>query len=349
MTTTTNRLVAGLSSAQIHRAGAPLHAVLGSGGSRAILAGAGFIYAWHKSGLNKFQTAGGVSGGSIPSLMYAAGMNPGKIVQLAVDIDFSGMLTPRTNIVRTFIAFLLKERLAQTRPRHAVLGSEKLEQFIDQLVPEWPENYWTMAVAGKTQVVFKKDGVFQYLHDGSMRQISSSPAPLGLAICASCAVPGIIEPKIYQDIYLFDGALSWDGQCPIGVAVRDMHLSPAQVIACDLSERENGGLGDFVNNFWRFFCGRNCVWPLDERDPALWAAQGSLLVNPKVDKFSSLQFTLTAQQKWGAVMAGFGEAVNSFWKAGLIDRDKFVELGMLAQSHDLFMQSCRLDQGGFVV
>lgn len=343
MTTTTDNKLGTASIAQTIRQGEALHMVCGSGGSRAILASAGFIYALHKSGLNKFQTVGGVSGGSIPSLMYAAGIAPGKVVQLAIDIDFSSMLTRRTNIFQIFLAFLLKERLAQTRPRKAVLGSEKLETFVDQLVPEWPESYWTMAVAGKTQVVFTSKGVFQYLHDGSMRQISDKPGPLGLAVCASCAVPGIIEPKLFQDIYLFDGALSWDGQCPIGVSVRDMHAQPPQVLACDVGDRDAGGMSEFINNFWRFFCGRNCVWPLDERDPAIWAAQGSLVVYPEVNKFASLQFTLSADQKWDAVMSGFAETARSLWKEQVISKEKFVELAMLAQNRELFMQSCRLD------
>lgn len=336
--TTTNRLVAS-SPAALARDN--LHLVCGSGGSRAILASAGFLYALHRAGLSDFRTIGGVSGGSIPSLMFAAGFDPGKVVELAIDIDFSSKLTRRTDIVRMFVAFLLRERLAQTRPRNGVLGSEKLEAFIDDLIPEWPEKYWTMAVAGKTQVVFTSKGVFQYLHDGSMRQLSDKPGPLGLAVAASCAVPGIIEPKFWNNIYLFDGALSWDGQCPIGVVVRDMGAKPDHVMACDVGERDAGGLSEFVNDFWRFFCGRNCVWPEDERDPAIWAAQGSMVTMPRVTKFGSLQFTLTPDQKWDAVISGYAETISGLWKRGLIDHEKFQELGALASSRERFMRSCR--------
>lgn len=317
-----------------------LHLVAGSGGSRAILASAGFIYGLHKCGLSSFDTIGGISGGSLPSLMFAAGIKPGKMVQLAVDIDFSSMLTRRANIFQMFLAFLLKERLAQTRPRKAVMGSEKLEAFINELVPSWPEKYWTMAVAGKTQVVFTSDGVYQYLHDGTKRKLSDKPAPLGMAVCASCAIPGIIDPMYWQEIYLFDGALSWDGQCPIGVVVRDMGAKPNQVIACDVSEREEGGMGEFINDFWRFFCGRNCVWPEDERDPAIWEAQGTMVMTPRIDKFGSLQFTLSADQKWDAVMAGYANTITNLWKAGRIDNAKFQELGALASDRKLFIQDC---------
>ncbi|MBX9690476.1 MAG: patatin-like phospholipase family protein [Candidatus Obscuribacterales bacterium] len=339
--TTTKTLVAQGSPSRLAREN--LHLVCGSGGSRAILASAGFVYAIDKCGLKNFSTIGGVSGGSIPSLMYAAGLPAGRVVQLAVDIDFSSMLTRRANVFKMFLAFLLKERLAQTRPREAVLGSEKLESFIDELLPVWPEKYWTMAVAGKTQVVFTSKGVFQYLHDGSMRQISDKPGPLGLAVCASCAVPGIIDPKYWQKMYLFDGALSWDGQCPIGVVVRDMGAKPSQILACDVGDRE-GGLSEFVNNFWRFFCGRDCVWPEDERDPAIWEAQGSTVVMPKINKFASLQFTLSSEQKWGAVMAGYADTITMLWKRGVIDHNKFEALGALVANQELFKLDCKASQ-----
>lgn len=319
-----------------------LHIVCGSGGSRAILASAGFLYGLHKTGFANARTMGGISGGSVPTLMHTAGMAPGKMVQLAIDIDFSSLLSKRANVVQMFLAFLLKERLAQTRPRRAVLGSEKLEKFIDDLVPGWPENYWTMAVAGRTQIVFTSKGVFQYLHDGSSRQLSDKPAPLGVAICASCAVPGIIEPKVWNDIHLFDGALSWDGQCPIGMVSRNFAVKPGQILACDVGVRDRGGMSEFMSDFWRLFCGKNCVWPVDEQDPSVWASQGSLLVSPRVDNFASLQFSLSVEQKWSAVMSGFGATITALWKRGLISNDKFKELGALGSNRELFMMDCRV-------
>ncbi|MBX9573200.1 MAG: patatin-like phospholipase family protein [Candidatus Obscuribacterales bacterium] len=323
-----------------------LHLVCGSGGSRAILASAGAIYALHKAGLDNWKTIGGISGGSLPSLLLASGEKPGDMVRLAIDIDFSSMLTRRTNVFMTFMAFLLKERLAQSRPRKAVLGSEKLRDFLDGRITEWPEKYWTMAVAGRTQIVFTAKGVFQYLHDGTMRQLSDKPAPLGDAVRASCAIPGIIEPVLWtnprngEGIYLFDGALSWDGQCPIGVVVRDFGAKPNEVVGCDVGDRHFGGFSGFVSKFWRFFCGQGCVWPDDETDPAFWAAQGSLVVYPELNKFNSLQFTLTAEQKWDAVIESYFATVVRLWKIGRIDNAKFQELSELARNPQLFKLDC---------
>ncbi|MBY0359876.1 MAG: patatin-like phospholipase family protein [Candidatus Obscuribacterales bacterium] len=316
------------------------HLLCGSGGSRAILGSAGAILALSKAGHNDWRSMGGVSGGSIPSLFIAAGWPAGKMVKLAVDIDFASLLSRRTNIFMTFLAFLLKERLAQTRPRRAVMGSEKLGDFIDKLVTAWPEKYWTMAVAGKTQVIFTSKGVFQYLEDGTVRQVSAHPAPLGLAIRASCAVPGIIEPAQYNGVYLFDGALSNDGQCPIGVVVNHFKSQANEVVACDVGDREAGYWSRFVNNFWRVFCGNHCVWPKDEKTPTLWQAEGSMVITPAVNQFPSLQFTLTAEQKWGAVIAGYVAALTELKTAGLLDEARFAELSAPTVNISAFQAIC---------
>lgn len=317
------------------RIAAPSRLVCGSGGSRAILASGGAIYALHRAGFNDWKTVGGISGGSIPTVLLAAGYHPSELLQMAVDIDFSSLLTRRTNLFLTFLAFLLKERLAQTRPRKAVLGSEKLGKFIDERCPEWPANYWTMAVAGRTQVFFTADGVWQYLHDGTMRRLSDEPAPLGLAVRASCAVPGIIEPVQYKGIYLFDGALSWDGQCPIGAVLEHYKGSPAEIAACDVGDRETEGTS-LVNRFWRVFCGNNCVWPEDEQDPRAFIADGAIVATPAVNSFGSLQFTLTLDQKWEGVMSGYAATVSEMWKAGLIDNAKMIELASIATDVERF-------------
>lgn len=311
-----------------------LHLVCGSGGSRAILASSGAILGLHRAGFTNWQSIGGISGGSIPSLFLANGFTPEEIVKLAIEIDFSSLLTRRKNIVLTFLAFLLKDRLAQTRPRKAVLTSEKLGTFLEERVTAWPESYWTMAVAGRTQLFFTSQGVFQYLKDGSSRQLSDKPAPLGVAVRASCAVPGIIEASQYKGMYLFDGALSWAGQCPIGAVVQHYKVRPASIFACDVGDRK--GASDFGHRFWRVLCGDNCVWPMDEEDPAMWQGEGSMVMTPAVNQFASLQFTLTSSQKWDAVRSGYTAAVAELWKSKLIDNQGLFELSQPAANLEAF-------------
>ncbi len=319
---------------------ANLHLVCGSGGSRAILASGGAILGLHRAGFTNWRSIGGISGGSIPSLFLAHGYTPEELVKLSIEIDFSSLLTRRKNIILTFLAFLLKERLAQTRPRTSVLTSEKMSTFIEDRVPVWPDNYWTMAVAGKTQLFFTKNGVFQYLKDGCTRQLSDKPAPLGLAVRASCAVPGIIGAVQYKGIYLFDGALSWDGQCPVGAVVRHYKTPPASVIACDIGDRQ-GGMSQYANHIWRVLCGNNCVWPDDEQEPEFWKAQGTTLVTPSVNQFASLQFSLTEDQKWDAVRSGYTAAVAGLWKSKLINNEHLFHLSEVATDRNTFMDNFR--------
>lgn len=329
---TTNRFVAPATDT------ANNHLVCGSGGSRAILACGGAILGLHRAGFNDWRSIGGISGGSIPSLFLAHGYTPEELVKLSIEIDFSSLLTRRKNIILTFLAFLLKDRLAQTRPRTSVLTSEKMSTFIEERVPVWPENYWTMAVAGKTQVFFTSKGVFQYLRDGCTRQLSDKPAPLGLAVRASCAVPGIIGAVQYRGLYLFDGALSWDGQTPIGAVVRHYQASPKDVVAVDVGDRK-GSMTDMTHRFWRVLCGDNCVWPEDELEPEFWRDQGAVLMTPAVNQFASLQFKLTSAQKWDAVRSGYTAAVTGLWKSRLIDKDKLISLADLATDRDTFMDN----------
>ena len=325
-------------AAPSHRDANNLHLVCGSGGSRAILASSGAILGLHRAGFTNWRSIGGISGGSIPSLFLAHGFTPEEIVKLAIEIDFSSLLTRRKNIVLTFLAFLLKDRLAQTRPRHAVLTSEKMGTFFEQKVPVWPESYWTMAVAGRTQVFFTSRGVFQYLKDGTNRQLSDKPAPLGLAVRASCAVPGIIEAVQYKGIYLFDGALSWSGQCPIGAVAEHYKTRPASIIACDVGDRK-GRAADYASRFWAVLCGNNCILPQYEEDPAYWVEQGATVATPAVNQFASLQFQLSAEQKWQAVRSGYTAAVAELWKSRLISNEKLFELSGLATSLDVFTEA----------
>lgn len=305
-------------SYSIHSQASDQHLVCGAGGSRAILGCAGAILGFHRTGLKEWKTLGGISGGSITSLMLAVGMTPAEIVQTAVDLDFASLLTKRTNPLFILIAFLLQERYAYTRPRSAVMGSEKLGAFLEAKVNQWPEGYWTMAVAGRTQLLFTADGVFQCLNDGTKRVISNVPAPIGLAVRASCAVPGIIEAIPYKETLLFDGALSWDGQCPIGVVHKHYEADYKQIFACDVSEREEEDSPNFAAAFWKLFCGQNCVFVEEDKDIYYWQAQGVTVAHPSITSFKSLQFTLTTEQKWLAVMAGFSSAIEQLWLTGKI-------------------------------
>lgn len=315
----------------------------GSGGSRAILGSAGFILACDIAGLEDWGTIGGISGGSIPTVFKAQGMPSRELVRLGISIDFTDLVTRHANPISILLAFLLKDRFEQTRPRQGVMSSEKLGEFIDKLVPVWPQNYWTMAVVGQTQIVFTADGVWQFLSDGSWRQLSDKPAPLGLAIRASCAVPGIIDAPYFLGKYLFDGALSWDGACPAGVLIRDFGSSPENIFACDVSdpvEQKKGSWASWKIWFWRMLCGKRCVLP-PVRPTA--GVERVFTVRPPAATFGALQFKLTEQQKWEAVHQGFVAAVRELESAGHLTGARLEEANKLGASVESLKSYVLLD------
>jgi len=307
------------------------HLVCGAGGSRAILGSAGAILACDMAGVKDWKTLGGVSGGSVPTVLLAAGYSPAELLRYSIDLDFSALVTRHATPLMTVIAFLLKDRFEYTRPKQGVLSSEKLGHWIDEKIPTWPKNYWTMAVVGRTQILFTADGVYQYLRNGHRRVLSDKPAPVGLAIRATCAVPGIIDAVPWNGRHLFDGALSWDGQCPIALPIKHFGANPADMMACDVGE-EPSRFSSLVKRFWMVACGGHCVGP---DSPPNFAAQGTLMFKPAVTSVRSLQFTLTTEQKWEAVHSGFIEAVNGLSGAGLLVGTKLDEARAIAANIEL--------------
>jgi len=294
-----------------------LNLVCGSGGSRAILGSSGAILACHVAGIDNWRTLGGASGGSIPTALLAGGVHPTKIVRLTIEIDFSSLLSRHASLLRIILASLLQGRFERTRPRKGVLSSEKLGQFVESQVQSWPKGYWTVAVSGDKQWLFNAEGIFEYSPDGSCRQLSTRPAPLGLAVRASCAVPGVIDAVPYNGTYLFDGALSIDGRCPVGAAKRHFKTKPEAIVACDVGEDESKGARR-----------RRMILKLLHLDE--WQAapatpvdfSGTVVIKPTVTNFRSLQFTLSLDQKWQAVMSGFMGAVPALENAGLLTAER---------------------------
>lgn len=297
------------------------HLVCGAGGSRAILASAGAIMATRLAGITDWQTVGGISGGSIPAVAMAAGVDPREIMQLTVDVDFSSLVPRHATPLSTVLAFILKDRFEYTRPKKGVLGSENLGKFIDSLVPVWPKNFWTMAVVARTQIVFTDHGVFQYLKNGQRRILSDKPAPVGIAIRATCAIPGIIDAVEWNKRLLHDGALSWDGACPVGVSLRHFGADAKDIIACDVGDEKSRSAG-LTRLFWTLLCGGHCV---DHTGPKTPIPTETTLINPRIWSVRSLQFTPTAEQKWQAVHSGFQEAVVQLARAGYLKGDKLFE------------------------
>jgi len=307
-----------------------MHLLVSSGGSRAILAGAGVILACDHAGINNWKSVGGISGGSLPTVMMASGMDAKTTVTTAIDVDFSSLLTRRGSMLKILFAYLMQSRYETSRPRFGVLSSEKVGEFIEKVVgqqmgsPIWPTKYWTMANVGDDQLVFNSTGVHQMRKNGGYRLLNTESGPLGASIRGSCAVPGIIDAVPIEvggeNFWLHDGALSEEGRTPVSIPEKFYGAQPQNIIVCDVGDgahdeksrrRENRKM-----TLWRWVCGKLCV-PGFEPEP-LDTDKGYILILPTITNFSSLQFTLTRDQKWQAVMSGYMGSVPALEKAGLL-------------------------------
>ncbi len=312
-----------------------LHLVCGSGGTRAFLSGAGAISAFDFAGLNDWETIGGVSGGSIPTLLLASGATPARIVAQAIDIDFSRLLVQTDTLSHAIKTRLRLRRRTLRRVREGLVSSHGLGRLLEHVVREWPKNYWTMAVSGNSLFVFTADGVFEYVN-GQRRIISRKPAPIGLAIRASCAVPGIIEAIEYQGRHLFDGALSQFGNCPTGMVDLHFGASTNDVVAVDLARyaKRRDRLFMLIGRLISGTIGQRRR--REEED----LIDAGLVVRPEVNGFQSLDFSLTREQKQEAVLSGFRATVASLEKSGILAGEKLAQARLACQSFSAFEQLC---------
>jgi predicted acylesterase/phospholipase RssA len=310
-----------------------LDLVLSAGGSRAILGGAGALIAIvqvlgsvemrMRSG-TMWNSIGGVSGGAIPAALYAAGYSAKETLQMAIAIDFSSKLVRHGSVLQILFAYFMQGRFERTRPRTGVLSSEPFGEWINGIIPGWPAPFWTKAVVGEDDVLFDKNGVRLIQRStGKVTILSEKPADIGLAIRATIAVPGIISAVPYKGRYLFDGALTPDGSCPVDMPIRHYGATHPTTIACEVGDDGTTMSGKVVK-LWKLICGQDCVpsW----KDQVLTEQHGMIVVKPNMKHFPSLQFTLTRDQKWMAVMTSYMSAVEALKRAGLAHGEKLAQM-----------------------
>lgn len=328
---------------------AELHLLISSGGSRAILAGAGTILACDHAGIKNWKSIGGISGGSLPTVLYSAGHDARTSVKIALDVDFSSLLTRRGNILKILFAYLMQSRYEKTRPKKGVLSSEKVGVYVEEQVQlagtdGWPALYWTQCGVEDGVLVYTATGIHHIKRTGSYRLLMSEPGPLGIAVRGSCAVPGIIDAVPVQigkdNFWLHDGVLSPEGRTPVSVPERFFGARPDQIIVCDVGEGDGSRHTKKTTSmiFWRWFCGKLCIpefypEPLDEKD-------GYIICEPTVTNFKSLQFTLTRDQKWQAVMSGYMGAVIALEKAKLLTGDALVAAKQICAKFEVIVTDC---------
>lgn len=305
-----------------HRA-RDVNVIFGSGGSIATLAGTGALIALRKSGLNVL-TVGGISGGTIPAFLLASNRDAISCVTEVLDTDFISMVKPKVGPLRRIWALANKFRHELKRTREGVYTGEPMRAYLDKLAPTWVPNLWIAACCDHGQVLFTDHGVFKYRANGRKKLLDSSPASVGTAVVASCAIPGLIDLVHYRGEYLFDGAMGFDGSCPVKPVTRHFNHPQSTVIAVDVGE-DSIKEARWFKFWWHVACGRGDVCaPMMGEHPD--ESEGRIVVNPQVKGFHGLKFSLARHEKWQAIITGFNACVDRLEAAGLLSPEANGEL-----------------------
>jgi len=315
-------------AARTHRA---QHLVFGAGGTRAFLNGSGAMFACFVAGFFEWESIGGVSGGSIPALLTSAGVHPREIVRHAVNTDFTDLLEQHDTFGNMLKQRFLRRRSAGRLLRHGIVRSHGLGTYLESVVGgEWPDRFWTMAVAGKRVLLFTKDGVFLY-RKGRCRRLTTGPAPISLAIRASCAVPGIIEAVEYEGHVLFDGALSRYGACPTEMATKHFGAEVDDIVAVDLVRRSGNRRDRWMETLARLLSGT-----LRQRPNLPLLSRAGTKIVTDMETFNSLDFDISTELKQRAVLAGFRTTCQELHLTGKMDQHKYSDMISHSESWELF-------------
>jgi len=350
-----------------------LHLAGSSGGARAILASCGVLLASELAGI-KYKSTGGISGSAITLYAYAKTGSAVECLKMVLALDFGKYLeTKRGNWFKVFLdlakrrhlkgalevakrALRIKEKPGddsskRSRPIKGVYGTAKFGQFIRQMalnangVEEWPKGFWTSAVSEEAEVFFTEQGVFICGKDGVLRILDRRPAPVSLAILASCAIPGVMDSQRYKGLDLYDGFLGKGGRCPIEVPLRLFGAKHREIVACDVGD-DRTRMSLRIARLWRWMCGDNCIPDVDDDLPT-FIRNGDPVIHVDMDIlfFKTLEFDLTQDQKWKAVMEAFCQATAIFTREGLLKGDKLKAASTIARRYTKEILTKELPEG----
>lgn len=286
------------------------HLIIGQGGTRAILTGLGATLALKMAGLTRWSTVGGISGGAIPAILMANNAHPLMVLDKLLALDFTQLLLPVKSAGNRNAEFAaLKEgertpahRFAARLLRRGMKCTGKLGEIIEREVKTWPEAFWTMAVSENSHVMFTSTGVFEYGFDGSFEILSDQPAPIALAIRATCAVPGLLEAVEYRGRYLFDGALSPLGESPVAWVREKFFAESGMVVSC-VSTGKDSGRHNFLSDLARRLILKNAARVKPDA-----GQEADISIAPYVPELNALRFMMSESQKKIGLLAGFNAA-----------------------------------------
>jgi len=307
--------------------------LFGTGGATALLAGAGLYSACQLAGLSKFRRIGGVSGGSIFACIASTGVPASQALRMTIETNFDEHVKFEHGIYKSIrrgwsnLGSLISRSGSEELDEHpdyrewpitGLLGTSELGLYIRNHAASvgvdcWPESFWTMATTKDgSPVVFNKDGVFLIRTNGQFVQLSGEPVPLDIAVRYSGTIVGVLAALEYKGMFLYDGGLSRDGLCPVGVQIRHFGADPCRILACrpteDSLDPVNGRVHRLLRKAWQV-------------DPDYnWGPEttGVIEFRPRIDHVFPLKFRLSRDEKWLAVLFAFDNAVSRLAFEGIL-------------------------------
>ncbi len=307
---------------------------LSSGGAASTLASVGTLLACRMAGISNWRRISGISGGSIVASLHAVGLTADELLHVALETDFSRLIDWKKAAFGIPISLLGKlfGRATDTaalppewseKPWSGLLGTQGIGAVIQQSAQRtgigqtWPHNFQTMATTKDgSQVVFNASGVHYFGINGEKKQLSDESVPLHLAVRASSTIPGVMAALEYKGMMLFDGAMSRDGLCPVGVQIRHFGAEPRKIIACRVGE---DSLKPVLGRFHRT---ARFLWRVHPHTHWGPETAGVIEIRPPVDHVHSLKFGLTRDEKWLAILVSCDETLSRLAMEGVLHGDQ---------------------------
>jgi len=191
---------------------------LGGGGLRGA-AHIGVLKVLEENGISVDLIAG-TSAGSMVGALYAAGLPLGQIEETFRHLP-ANLFPPAVSPFSLILALLERFGLIGYRPRaqcislpRGLLKTDFLRDFINRLTATRPFSQLKIPAAflatdlcSGREVIFAPEGARPYLLRSPAQQVFLSTEPLGTAVAASSAIPGIFVPVRVGSLDLADGAL----------------------------------------------------------------------------------------------------------------------------------------------
>jgi len=297
------------------------HLVLGSGGSKAALTGAGVVLAARAAKL-KIDTYGGVSGGAIPAALGATDMASHELLRVAKETDVASLLTQRPLFQQ-----VVREHKKLDLLKDGIYDTEPLGNMVQGHMPKgaWPDKLWTMAVGGEhSEVVFTKKGVTEYSSDGQ-HILSHKPPSVGDAVRATSAIPGVLASMEVFGRRMYDGALGKFGKCPSDMVAKHFGFAPERVIA-------SLPVGAMTTTNKRLYELAKRLSGNAESSGEQLVEHAGIVVRPEVNSFHSLRFSLRPAQREEAILQGYRAALEAFARNSLIRGDALNRARVAGQS-----------------